>query len=86
MIHIAYVLLASTALAENSIIASLLFLLLFVSLIFVIMTLYIINFCICDARKKEILVVEDGLDSPPKYCMEEPPPTYEEAIKIESIL
>ena len=84
MFHIANALLSSTALAETSIIASLIFS--FVSLIFVIITLYIINFCICNARKKEILVVEDGIDSPPKYCMEEPPPTYEEAIKIESIL
>ena len=82
MFHIA----KNTRLAENSIIglASLTFL--FVSLIFVIITLYIINFCTCNARKKECLVLEDGIDSPPKYCMEEPPPTYEEAIKIEIIL
>jgi hypothetical protein len=72
-----------TKLVENWIIASLIFL--FISLIFVIITFYIINFCICKARKKEFLVVEDGIDSPPRYCMEEPPPTYEEAIKIESI-
>ena len=73
-----------TILAENSAIATLIFL--FISLIIVIITLKILIVCIFEARKKES-VLEDGIiDSPPKYCVEEQPPTYEEAIKMETIL
>ena len=79
MFHIA----KDTKLAENSVIACSIFL--FISLVFVIITFYVIKFCICNAGKKES-VLEDGIDSAPKYCMEEPPPTYKEAIKIEGIL
>ena len=73
-----------TILAENSAIATLIFL--FISITIVIITLRILKYCIFEARKKES-VLEDGIiDSPPKYCIEEQPPTYEEAIKMETIL
>ena len=73
-----------TVLAENSTIATLIFL--FISISLVIITLRILKFCIFEARTKES-VLEDGIiDSPPKYCIEEQPPTYEEAIKMETIL
>ena len=73
-----------TILAENSTIATLIFL--FISITIVIITLKILQYCIFEARKKES-VLEDGIiDSPPKYCIEEQPPTYEEAIKMETIL
>ena len=51
--------------------------------------LTLIFYIICKARTNELVLedgIEDKIDSPPKYCMEEQPPTYEEAIKIESIL
>ena len=52
----------------------------------VIITLKILKSCIFKAETKES-VLEDGIiDSPPKYCVEEQPPTYEEAIKMETIL
>ena len=38
------------------------------------------------ARRKQLVLedgIENGIDSPPKYCVEESPPPYEEAIKIE---
>ena len=55
-------------------------------MILVIITLKILKFCIFKVRTKES-VLEDGIiDSPPKYCIEEQPPTYEEAIKMETIL
>ena len=79
MFHIA----KDTKLAENSVIACSIFL--FISLVFVIITFYVIKICICNAGKKES-VLEDGMNSAPKYCMEESPPTYEEAIKMETIL
>ena len=73
-----------TTLAENSVIGSLIFL--FITIILVIITLKILQICIPKAGKKES-VLEDGIiDSPPKYCIEEQPPTYEEAIKMETIL
>ena len=46
-------------------------------------------YVIYKVRTKELILeegIEDVIDTPPKYCMEEQPPTYEEAIKIESIL
>ena len=73
-----------TTLAENSVVASLIFL--FISIILVIITLKILEFCIFKDGTK-VSVLEDGIiDSPPKYCIEEQPPTYEEAIKMETIL
>ena len=48
-----------------------------------------IMYIIYKARTNELVLedgIEDKIDSPPKYCMEEQPPTYEEAIKIEIIL
>ena len=38
------------------------------------------------ARRKQLVLedgIENGMDSPPKYCVEESPPPYEEAIRIE---
>ena len=59
--------------------------------IILIMTLIFvpIMYVIYKARTNELVLedgIEDKIDSPPKYCMEEQPPTYEEAIKIEIIL
>ena len=55
-------------------------------MIIVIFTHKILKFWFFKAGTKES-VLEDGIiDSPPKYCVEEQPPTYEEAIKMESIL
>ena len=71
-----------TAPLEESLLAGtiiLIMLLIFVPIIYVIYK----------ARTNELVLedgIEDKIDSPPKYCMEEQPPTYEEAIKIESIL
>ena len=74
----------TTTLVEHSVIVTLIFL--SISMILVIITLKILKFCIFKVRTKES-VLEDGIiDSPPKYCVEEQPPTYEEAIKMESIL
>ena len=74
----------TTTLIEHSVIASLIFLSILMNL--VIITLKILKSCIFKAETKES-VLEDGIiDSPPKYCVEEQPPTYEEAIKMETIL
>ena len=35
--------------------------------------------------KKKIPIQEEVFDPPPKYCEEEPPPSYEEALKIEIV-
>ena len=35
--------------------------------------------------KKKIPIQEEVFDPPPKYCEEELPPTYEEALKIEIV-
>ena len=48
-----------------------------------------IMYIIYKARTNELVLedgIEDKIDSPPKYCIEEQPPTYDEAIKIEIIL
>ena len=45
-----------------------------------------IIYIIYKARRKQLVLeewIENGRDSPPKYCVEESPPPYEEAIKIE---
>ena len=73
-----------TPLEEDPVIAAFIFL--SISIILVIITLQILKFCIFKAGTKES-VLEDGIiDYPPKYCIEEQPPTYEEAIKMETIL
>ena len=46
----------------------------------------LIIFLINKARTNELVLedgIENGMDSPPKYCVEESPPPYEEAIRIE---
>ena len=71
-----------TAPLEESLLAGTIILIM--TLIFVPI-IYVIN----NARTNELVLedgIEDKIDSPPKYCMEEQPPTYEEAIKIEIIL
>ena len=43
-------------------------------------------YIIYKARRKQLVLedgIENGIDSPPKYCVEEQPPTYQEAINIE---
>ena len=62
-----------------------------VAFIILILTLISVSimYVIYKARTNELVLedgIEDKIDSPPKYCMEEQPPTYEEAIEIESIL
>ena len=60
----------------------------FIILIFTLISVSIM-YVIYKARTNEFVLedgIEDKIDSPPKYCMEEQPPTYEEAIRIESIL
>ena len=45
-----------------------------------------IIYIIYKARRKQLVLedgIENGIDSPPKYCVEESPPPYDEAIKIE---
>ena len=37
-------------------------------------------------QKKEKSISKDLLDPPPEYCEEEPPPSYEEALKMEIII
>ena len=59
--------------------------LLAVTFILIILTLIYVIYVIYKARKNELVLedgIEDKIDSPPKYCTEEQPPTYEEAIKI----
>ena len=74
----------TTTLVEYWVIVSLI--ILSILMILVIITLKILKLCIFKPGTKES-VLEDGIiDSPPKYCIEEQPPTYEEAIKMESIL
>ena len=73
-----------TPLAEDSVIAAFIFL--SISIILVIITLQILKFCIFKAGTKESVLEDVIIDSPPKYCIEEQPPTYEEAIKMETIL
>ena len=73
---------AEITLGENLLVVA--FILLMLTLIFVP-----IIYVIYKTRTIELVLedgIEDKIDSPPKYCMEEQPPTYEEAIKIESIL
>ena len=44
--------------------------------------LTLIFYIICKARTNELVLedgIEDKIDSPPKYCMEEQPTTYKEA-------
>ena len=73
---------AEITLGENLLVVA--FILLMLTLIFVP-----IIYVIYKTRTIELVLedgIEDKIDSPPKYCMEEQPPTYEEAIKIENIL
>ena len=39
----------------------------------------------CKNGKRKIPIQEEVFDPPPKYCEEELPPTYEEALKIEIV-
>ena len=39
----------------------------------------------CKNGKRKIPIQEEVFDPPPKYCEEESPPTYEEALKIEIV-
>ena len=51
----------------------------FLMFIFVLIIIY-------KARRKQLALedgIENGIDSPPKYCVEESPPPYDEAIKLE---
>jgi hypothetical protein len=62
-----------------------------VAFILIILTVIFVPliYIIYQTRRKELILedgIEDVIDTPPKYCVEELPPTYEEAIKIESIL
>ena len=65
--------------------------LLVVTFILLILTLFFVPiiYVIYKTRTIELVLedgIEDKIDSPPKYCMEEQPPTYEEALKLETIL
>ena len=61
----------------------------FIYLCTAIITFLIFSFVIYiiyKARRKQLVLedgIENGIDSPPKYCVEEQPPTYQEAINIE---
>ena len=60
-----------------------------ISLCFITFLMFIfvpIIYIIYKARRKQLVLedgIENGIDSPPKYCVEESPPTYQEAINIE---
>ena len=60
----------------------------FIFLCFITFLMFSVNiiYIIYKARRKQLALedgIENGIDSPPKYCLEESPPPYEEAIKIE---
>ena len=46
---------------------------------------YILIVCWCQNWKRKMSTQKEAFDPPPAYCEEEPPPTYEEAFKIEIV-
>ena len=60
--------------------------LIFLCFITFLMFIFVPIVIIYKARRKQLVLedgIENGIDSPPKYCVEESPPPYDEAIKLE---
>ena len=62
------------------------FIFLCTTLLIILFIFVTIIYIIYKARRKQLVLedgIENGIDSPPKYCVEESPPTYQEAVNIE---
>ena len=58
----------------------------FLCFITFLMFIFVPIVIIYKARRKQLVLedgIENGIDYPPKYCVEESPPPYDEAIKLE---